>query len=235
MAPCIIAIDGPSGSGKSSTSRGVAKRLGMRYVDTGAMYRAMTWWMLDQGVDVHDPAAVASRCAEPMITLIEDPPEPGGVDSVSRVEVDGQDVSMPIRGHEVADAVSLVAGVPEVRQRLVARQREIVSEAIAQGRGVVMEGRDIGTVVLPDADLKVYLTADVEARATRRAREEAEREGTGSVSAAQANLVARDALDSTRRTSPLQQAADAVVIDGTDLSLDEVIDAVIAALPADPE
>jgi cytidylate kinase len=226
VAAPIIAIDGPSGSGKSSTSRGVAQRLHLRYVDTGAMYRAMTWWMLEHRVDVHDPAAVAARCAEPVVTLRDDPSDPG-------VEVDGMDVSAPIRGRAVADAVSLVAAVPQVRERLVARQRELVVDAVAHGHGVVMEGRDIGTVVLPEADLKVYLTADVEARASRRAREEAEREGTGSVSAAQANLQARDALDSTRSTSPLQQAPGAVVIDGTDLTLDQVIDAVIAALPVD--
>lgn len=224
MTGPIIAIDGPSGSGKSSTSRGVAQRLGLRYVDTGAMYRAMTWWMLEQGVDVDDPAAVAARCQDPRITLRDDPAQPG-------VEVDGRDVSLPIRGRAVADAVSRVAAVPAVREQLVARQREIVAAAMAKGEGVVMEGRDIATVVLPDADLKVYLTADVNARAQRRAREEAVRDGAGSVVQAQANLESRDALDSTRAASPLQQSPDAIVIDGTHLSLAEVIDAVVAAVP----
>ena len=224
MTRPIIAIDGPSGSGKSSTSRGVASRLGLRYVDTGAMYRALAWWMLEQGVDVADAAAVAARCAEPSITLRDDPEEPG-------VEVDGVDVATAIRSAAVADAVSLVAAVPAVRERLVALQRSLVADAVSAGQGVVMEGRDIGTVVLPEADLKVFLTADVQARAARRALEEAERDGRGNISAVQANLQARDALDSTRATSPLRQAAEAVVIDGTDLDLDGVIEAVLSELP----
>ena len=224
----VIAIDGPSGSGKSSTSRGVARRLGLHYVDTGAMYRAMTWWMLEQGVDVDDPEAVAARCGEPVIVLRDDPTDPG-------VSVDDQDVSADIRDAAVADAVSRVAAVPEVRERLVRSQRSMVDAAITAGTGVVMEGRDIGTVVLPGADLKIYLTADVEARAARRALEEAERSGRGSVASAHANLESRDALDTTRTVSPLQQAADAIAIDGTHLSLDEVIDAVIRALPPDAQ
>ena len=228
MSGLIIAIDGPSGSGKSSTSRGVARRLGLHYVDTGAMYRAMTWWMLEQGVDVDDPEAVAARCGEPVIVLRDDPTDPG-------VSVDDQDVSAAIRDAAVADAVSRVAAVPEVRERLVRSQRSMVDAAITAGTGVVMEGRDIGTVVLPGADLKIYLTADVEARAARRALEEAERSGRGSVASAHANLESRDALDTTRTVSPLQQAADAIAIDGTHLSLDEVIDAVIRALPPDAQ
>lgn len=220
----LIAIDGPSGSGKSSTSRGVARALGLRYVDTGAMYRAMTWWMLHAGVDPDDAAAVAARCGEPVIELRDDPAEPA-------VSVDGRDVSADIREATVADAVSRVAAVPEVRALLVRQQRAMVAQALADGTGVVMEGRDIGTVVLPDADLKVYLTADVEARAARRALEEAQRSGGGSVDAAQANLQSRDALDTSRAVSPLQRAEDAVVIDGTHRSLDEVIAAVVAALP----
>lgn len=224
MPAPLIAIDGPSGSGKSSTSRGVARRLGLRYVDTGAMYRAMTWWMLTQGVDVDDPEAVAARCAEPVIELRDDPADPA-------VSVDGRDVSAEIREGGVADAVSRVAAVPEVRALLVGNQRAMVEQARADGIGVVMEGRDIGTVVLPEADLKVYLTADVEARAARRALEESQRSGSGSIDAAQANLQSRDALDTTRTVSPLQQATDAIAIDGTHLALDEVIDAVIAAMP----
>ena len=228
MAGPIIAIDGPSGSGKSSTSRGVAERLGLRYIDTGAMYRAMTWWVLANGIDVDDPAALAARCGEPVIELRDDPADPG-------VSVDGRDVSLDIREGPVADAVSRVAAVPQVRERLVVSQQSMVDDAVAAGSGVVMEGRDIGTVVLPDADLKIYLTADVEARAARRALEESERSGEGSVTSVQANLQSRDALDTTRTVSPLQQAADAIAIDGTHLSLDEVIDAVIRALPSDTQ
>jgi cytidylate kinase len=228
VAGPIIAIDGPSGSGKSSTSRGVAERLGLRYIDTGAMYRAMTWWVLANGIDVDDPAALAARCGEPVIELRDDPADPG-------VSVDGRDVSLDIREGPVADAVSRVAAVPQVRERLVVSQRSMVDDAVAAGSGVVMEGRDIGTVVLPDADLKIYLTADVEARAARRALEESERSGEGSVTSVQANLQSRDALDTTRTVSPLQQASDAIAIDGTHLSLDEVIDAVIRALPSDTQ
>ncbi len=224
----IIAIDGPSGSGKSSTSRLVAERLGLRYVDTGAMYRAMTWWMLDNGVDPDDPDAIAQRCDQPQIAINDDPREP-------RITVDGVDVSSEIRGTIVGGAVSRVSAVPAVRARLVGLQRAIVAAASAQGRGVVMEGRDIGTVVLPDADLKVFLTADAEARAERRAREQA---GSAVVDGAQVrateeHLRARDALDSTRAVSPLQAADDAVRIDGTYLTLDEVVDAVIGLLPGD--
>jgi cytidylate kinase len=206
----------------------VAERLGLRYIDTGAMYRAMTWWVLANGIDVDDPAALAARCGEPVIELRDDPADPG-------VSVDGRDVSLDIREGPVADAVSRVAAVPQVRERLVVSQRSMVDDAVAAGSGVVMEGRDIGTVVLPDADLKIYLTADVEARAARRALEESERSGEGSVTSVQANLQSRDALDTTRTVSPLQQAADAIAIDGTHLSLDEVIDAVIRALPSDTQ
>ena len=227
MSAPIIAIDGPSGSGKSSTSRGVADRLGLRYVDTGAMYRAMTLWMLDNGVDVDDPTAVARQCGEPVITMGVDPTQPG-------VWMDGVDVAAAIREPRVADAVSRVAAVPEVRERLVGLQRALVHAAMESGEGVVMEGRDIGTVVLPEADLKVYLTADVTARAARRAREESKRREEGSVAAAHANLASRDHLDSTRAVSPLTQAADSVVIDGTDLTLDEVISAVVDALADRP-
>ena len=230
MPPLTIAIDGPSGSGKSSTARGVASRLGLRYVDTGAMYRAMTWWMLSQDMDIDDPEAMAARCDESVITLRDDPEDP-------RVFVDGVDVSAAIREGTVADAVSRVAAVPRVRERMVAQQRDLVGQAAQAGLGVVMEGRDIGTVVLPEADLKVFLIADAHERASRRAREEAgdaEAESTH-LARTEANLRSRDALDSHRAVSPLQRASDAVLIDGTHLSLDAVVTAVIQALPADPQ
>ena len=230
MPPLTIAIDGPSGSGKSSTARGVASRLGLRYVDTGAMYRAMTWWMLSQDMDIDDPEAMAARCDESVITLRDDPEDP-------RVFVDGVDVSAAIREGAVADAVSRVAAVPRVRERMVAQQRDLVGQAAQAGLGVVMEGRDIGTVVLPEADLKVFLIADAHERASRRAREEAgdaEAESTH-LARTEANLRSRDALDSHRAVSPLQRASDAVLIDGTHLSLDAVVTAVIQALPADPQ
>ncbi|MEW2355097.1 (d)CMP kinase [Spirillospora sp. NPDC029432] len=212
--PLVIAMDGPSGSGKSSASKGVARALGLRYLDTGAMYRAMTWWMLNEGVPVEDAAAVAARAAEPVIESGTDPDGP-------TITVGGADVSAPIRTRGVTNAVSAVSSVPEVRARLVELQREIIGAG-----GIVVEGRDIGTVVAPDAAVKVYLTASEEARAARRARELAADPGA-SVTVTQAEQARRDRLDSTRKASPLARAGDAVEIDSTELSLDEVIEAVV--------
>lgn len=214
----VVAIDGPSGSGKSSTSRGVAARLGLRYLDTGAMYRAMTWWMLRQGVDVHDPAAVAARVDEPVLVSGTDPLGP-------TIEVDGTDVAEAIRGEDVNASVSPVSAVPEVRARLLALQRSIIAEG---DRGIVVEGRDIGSVVVPDAPVKVFLTADAAARAERRAAEE----GGSDVDATQQSLLARDRIDSGRAVSPLTQADGAVHIDTTPYTLDEVIGLVVALVEA---
>lgn len=209
-----VAVDGPSGAGKSSTARGVAAQLGWNYVDTGAMYRALTWWLQSAGVDTYDTAVVAARVAEPSLDISLDPSNP-------TVYVDGQDVSAEIRDPVVTSAVSAVSAVPAVRERLVAIQREIME------RGpVVVEGRDIGTVVAPDAAVKVFLVASAEARAHRRAAEWAEDHGM-TVTETAAMLDRRDHLDSTREFSPLTQADDAVVIDSTSLSLDEVIAQVI--------
>ena len=160
----VVAIDGPSGSGKSSTSRGVATRLGLRYLDTGAMYRAITWWMLRHDVPVDDPTAVAACCCEPTIAAGTDPVAP-------TITVDGVDVAAAIRTPEVTGAVSQVSAVPQVRARLLDLQREVIAAALG-GPGIVVEGRDIGSTVAPDADVKVYLTADAAARAQRRAAEE---------------------------------------------------------------
>ncbi|MFC5832044.1 (d)CMP kinase [Nonomuraea insulae] len=204
-------MDGPSGSGKSSVSRGVARALGLRYLDTGAMYRAMTWWMLGQGVDLADPAAVAARCGEPVLVSGTDPDGPA-------IHVDGVDVAGPIRESDVTGSVSAVAAVPEVRVRLVALQREII------GAGdIVVEGRDIGTVVWPEAAVKIYLTASPEARARRRSAEVA---GT-TAQAHQEAMARRDKLDSTRKTDPLSMAAGAVELDTTPLTLEEVIGEVL--------
>jgi cytidylate kinase len=207
----VIAMDGPAGSGKSSVSRGVARALGLRYLDTGAMYRAMTWWMLREGVPVDDPAAVAARSGEPDLVCGTDPGHPV-------ITVDGIDVSGPIRAQEVTGAVSAVAAVQAVREHLVALQRQIIGDG-----GIVVEGRDIGTVVAPGAPIKIYLTASAEARAQRR-----NRELTGAtLSATQADMVRRDRLDSTREADPLAQAADAIELDTTSLTLDEVIAEVV--------
>ena len=208
MSGVVIAIDGPSGSGKSSTARGVATRLGLRYLDTGAMYRAMTWWMLQHGVDVDDADAVAA--AAPGVTL-----EVGTDPTAPTIAVDGTDVAGPIRGPEVTTAVSAVSAVPGVRGLLVQRQRELIGTG-----GIVVEGRDIGSVVVPEADLKVFLVADAQARAARRA---AEQGRSAEAAATHADLLRRDQLDSSRAASPLQQASDAVVVDGTGMTLDEVV------------
>lgn len=214
----VVAIDGPSGSGKSSTSRGVASRLGLRYLDTGAMFRAMTWWMLREGVDVNDPAAVAARTGEPDIVSGTDPLAP-------TITVDGVDVATAIRGEDVTGAVSPVSVVPEVRARLLQLQRAVIAAA---PEGIVVEGRDIGSVVAPDAPVKVYLTADPAARALRRSAEE----GGSDVAATQESLLARDKIDSGRATAPLVMADGAVHIDTTPFTLDEVIGLVVALVEA---
>ncbi|MGH3315740.1 MAG: (d)CMP kinase [Nocardioidaceae bacterium] len=211
----VIAVDGPSGSGKSSTARGVAHRLRLRYLDTGAMYRAVTWWMLRHEVAVDDPGAVASHSHKPQIASGTDPETP-------TIHVDGTDVATEIRTQEVTAAVSPVSAVPEVRRRLVDLQRQAVSAA---NTGIVVEGRDIGTVVCPDAPVKVYLTADPSARAARR---NAELTGTPvTVAETQAALARRDEIDSGRAAAPLMKADDAVWLDTTELTLGEAIQAIV--------
>lgn len=215
MSALVVAIDGPSGSGKSSTSRGVADRLGLRYLDTGAMFRAITWWMLTHDVDVTDADAIAVRAAEPVIESGTDPLAP-------TILVDGEDAAVAIRSDAVNAAVSPVSAVPAVRARLLELQRAIIGDG-----GIVVEGRDIGSVVAPDADLKVYLTADADARALRRAAE-----AGGDVAATQESLLARDKIDSGRATAPLVMADGAVHIDTTPYTLDEVISQVVALVGA---
>ncbi len=208
----VVAMDGPSGSGKSSTARGVASRLGLRYLDTGAQFRAVTAWMIDRGVDLSDPAAIAARSGEPQVASGTDPLAP-------TITVDGVDVAVAIRSQAITDHVSAVASVPEVRHRLLDLQRAIIGEG-----GIVVEGRDIGSVVAPDADVKAYLTADPSARAARRTAEN----GAGSVEATQADLLRRDRIDSGRATAPAVMPDGAVHLDTTPYSLDEVIDQVVA-------
>ncbi|MFF7637444.1 (d)CMP kinase [Kitasatospora sp. NPDC008050] len=216
-APVVVAIDGPSGSGKSTVSRAVATRLGLSFLDTGAMYRAMTWWMLANEVDVDDPEAVAIACGKPVIVSGTDADGP-------TITVDGQDVSGPIRGPEVTAKVSAVAAVPQVRTRLVELQRGCAGHA---ERGIVAEGRDMGTVVFPDATAKIFLTASGAARAERRAAElRAKGVDEATIAEMAADLVRRDAADSSRATAPLTQAADAVLVDTSDLTLPQVIDTI---------
>ncbi|MFI7387913.1 (d)CMP kinase [Streptomyces sp. NPDC049813] len=215
-AAVIVAIDGPSGTGKSSTSKAVAAQLGLSYLDTGAQYRAITWWMVNNGIDLTDPSAVAAVAGKAEIVSGTDPAAP-------TITVDGTDVAGPIRTGEVTSKVSAVSAVPEVRARITELQRSIAASAAADGRGIVVEGRDIGTTVLPDADLKIFLTASPEARAARRS---GELKGAD-VKATQEALIKRDAADSTRKTSPLAKAGDAVEVDTTDLTLQQVIECVV--------
>jgi cytidylate kinase len=203
----VVAVDGPSGSGKSTVSRRLAGKLGGRYLDTGAMYRSITWAVLRSGVDPQDADAVAKVAAETQLEVGTDPVAP-------HFRADGVDVDTEIRGPEVTGAVSAVAAVPAVRAQLVEMQRAIIAGA---GR-IVVEGRDIGSVVAPDANLKVYLTASAAARAERRSAEAA-----ADVDATAADLARRDRLDSTRATSPLKQAGDAVELDTTGMGIDEVV------------
>ncbi len=204
---CVVAVDGPSGSGKSTVSRRLAAALGARYLDTGAMYRAVTWAVLQAGVDPQDAAAVAAVAGRVALEVGTDPADP-------YISVDGIPVDGPIRGLEVTASVSAVAAVPAVRAQLVALQRAIIA---GSGR-IVVEGRDIGTVVAPDADLKVYLTASVDERARRRSTETAT-----DVDSTAADLTRRDRLDSTRTADPLRRAIDAVELDTTRLGIDEVV------------
>jgi cytidylate kinase len=209
----VVAVDGPSGSGKSSTARGVAQRLSLAYLDTGAMYRAMTWALLQAGVDVDDPVAIATAAEGVHLESGTDPIDP-------TIRANGVDVAEPIRSDEVTASVSQVAAVPRVREMLVALQRAVISTS--ENR-IVVEGRDIGSTVAPDAEVKIYLVADPAARAARRAAED----GSVDADATELALARRDEIDSTRAASPLTKAADAVVVDSTYMTLDEVIDAIV--------
>jgi cytidylate kinase len=211
-----VTLDGPSGTGKSSVARAVARRLGADYLDTGAMYRAATVAVLDAGVDPEDAEAVARVVATARI-------EVGTAADAEVVQVDGVDVARRIRGAEVTRAVSAVSAVPAVRRQLVDQQRSLVAGTDA----VVVEGRDIGTVVLPGATVKIYLTAAPEARAQRRA-DQLGVTDPAEVAALAADLRRRDEYDSSREDSPLRPAPDAVVVDSTDLVQEQTVDRVVA-------
>jgi CMP/dCMP kinase len=244
----VVAVDGPSGSGKSSAARGTATTLGLRYLDTGAMYRAVTWWMLEHGVDLADTAAVIRHTLGLTIQISTDPVD-------QHVRVDGIDVTAQIRNRRVSNVVSLVAAIPEVRARLIALQQAIIADA-AEAGGIVAEGRDIGTVVAPDATVKVFLTASEQARAERRAAElagrragddagwtahdgagrpakQAESARTGvddppTAAVTKAEQARRDRMDAPQS----QMARDAVQIDATDLALDDVICRIVGLIGA---
>ncbi|WP_109551292.1 (d)CMP kinase [Mycobacteroides franklinii] len=208
----MVAIDGPSGTGKSSVAKELARQLGAAYLDTGAMYRIVTLWALRAGVDLTDPAAISAATAQVPMSVGSDP-------DAETALLAGEDVSIPIRGTEVTGAVSAVSAVPAVRERLVRRQREL-----AEGSGaVVVEGRDIGTVVLPDADVKIYLTASAQARAQRRNAQNVSAGGADEYEQVLADVQRRDHLDSTRAVSPLRPAEDAVEVDTSDMTQEQVV------------
>jgi cytidylate kinase len=207
----IIAIDGPSGAGKGTIARAVAGRLGYRHIDTGAMYRAVAWKALHDGVDPSDDRAVAAIAERAAFDL------EGG-----RIAIDGHDVSREIRTPEIDRAATIVARHPAVRRALVARQR-----SSGQDGGIVMEGRDIGTVVFPHAEVKIYLDASPEERARRRAADPAHSSKGTHLSEVATALAERDRSDATRAVSPLAIAPDAVVIDTTGVAVEEVVEAVL--------
>ena len=213
-ADVVVAIDGPAGSGKSTVGKALAARLGLRYLDTGAMYRGVTFAALRRGIDPSDATHhdAVGRLARQVDLSVDD-----GV-----VLVDGVDATIEIRGPEVTRAVSAVAANPEVRTELVRRQREWAS----RNHGGVLEGRDIGTVVFPDAALKVYLTASPETRASRRSKEVTDLD----YETVAADIARRDALDQGRETSPLTQADDAVMIDTTGLGIEEIVEDLVERL-----
>jgi CMP/dCMP kinase len=229
----VVAVDGPSGSGKSSVCRDVARRMGLRYLDTGAQYRAMTWWMLRHGIDVSDARAVAAACDKPVIVSGTDPAGP-------TIAVDGEDVAKPIRRGRVTAAVSAVAGVQPVRDRLIALQRQIIADAVADGVGLVAEGRDIADVVYPAARPKIFLTASAEARASRRGAElggadddkdlDDDDLGLG-LTDVLADLNRRDTEDA-KTTRPHEPAPGAIVVDTTEMTQDQVIDHVVELVKA---
>lgn len=208
--PLVIAIDGPAGAGKSTVGRALAERLGLGYLDTGAMYRAMTFAAQRRGIPEGDLAEIATMA--PQVEIVVDD---------RTVTVDGIDATREIRGREVTEAVSQVAANPTVRDVLVARQRAWVAE---RGGGVV-EGRDIGTVVFPDARLKLFITASPRVRAERRVREIG-----GDVDEIEAAIIIRDRKDSTRDHSPLAEADDAVVVDTTGMTIEQVVDHILDML-----
>ncbi|MFI5937843.1 (d)CMP kinase [Actinoplanes sp. NPDC051494] len=211
---CVVAVDGPSGSGKSTVSRRLATQIDGIYLDTGAMYRAVTWAVLQSGADLSDPEAITKVAQETDLSIGTDPAAP-------HFAANGVNVDAAIRGPEVTGAVSAVAAVPQVRAQLVRLQQAIIAAAPR----IIVEGRDIASVVAPDADLKVYLTASAAARAQRRSAEDAT-----DVKATEADLNRRDQLDSSRKTDPLRQASDAVEVDTTGMGIDEVVSHVLQML-----
>jgi cytidylate kinase len=217
MTSKTLALDGPAGSGKSSVSRAVAQSLGWVMLDTGAMYRAVTWAVLEARIDLTDPVAISLEAANTRIRTSTDPRN-------FSISANGHDITIAIRSPEVTAAVSAVSAVPDVRELLVKLQREAV---VASDFGIVIEGRDIGTVVLPDSALKVFLTASPEARARRRSLEVDPNADAENIADTRRAIMARDAKDSGREHSPLKPAADSQILDTSDLTLDQVVDQLV--------
>jgi cytidylate kinase len=215
----IIALDGPSGAGKSTLGRMIARELNLLYLDTGAMYRAAALAVIDEGVSLTDQKAIAEVVARADINLEGDP------DSL-QVRLNGRDVSEEIRTEEVSHSSSVISTIPEVRRILVNRQREMGTRS----GGVVLDGRDIGTVIFPQADIKFFLTAAPEARAQRRYEEDRLKERDATFEDTLTDINARDRRDSTRDDSPLRIAEDAIVIDSTELSIDEVFERMLEVI-----
>ena len=215
--PLIIAIDGPSGAGKSTLGRMLARALNLLYIDTGSMYRAVALAVMESSISASDDVAVGSLAARIDIDL------QGNPDSL-RVTLGGRDVTEQIRSEEVTDLSSIISRIPAVRRAMVARQRELGE------RGGVLNGRDIGTVVFPDAAVKFFLTALPQARAQRRFNEDRAQDPKVTFDETFADMTERDARDSTRADSPLKIAADAIVVDSTGLSIDEVFQQMMAAI-----
>jgi cytidylate kinase len=211
----VVAIDGPSGSGKSTVAREVASALELRYLDTGAMYRAVTWLALDRGLDLSAAADLTSVAEHADLQVTLDPRAP-------RIVAAGVEVSTEVRSAAVTASVSTVSAVPGVRAAMVRRQREIIGDG-----GIVVEGRDIGTTVVPDAAVKIFLTADASTRAQRRSRQDGTGQAVAQVATTEADLLRRDAADSTRIASPLQRAPDALVVDSSALGIGEVVAVVL--------
>jgi cytidylate kinase len=215
VTPLIVTIDGPAGTGKSSVSKGLARGLGARFLDTGAMYRIVTLAVLRAGVDPSDPDAVGETASTVQLSVGYDP-------DTTNFYLAGEDVSAEIRGDDVTRSVSAVSAVPSVRTRLVQIQRRMAEEHGKDG-SIVVEGRDIGTVVFPDAPVKIFLTASAETRAQRRNAQNVRAGLADDYEAVLADVQRRDHLDSTRAVSPLRAAPDAVVVDTSDMTEPEVI------------
>jgi len=218
MTKIIIAIDGPAGSGKSTTAKLVANRLNFTYIDTGAMYRAVTFLAMEKGI-IDSPAEISEMTKNLLISLS---PTVAGV----RIFVDERELTEEIRSIDVNKRVSDVAAIQEVRKALVIKQQEMGKSDTPEG-GVVMEGRDIGSVVFPNADLKVFLTAYIDRRAERRLKEFAEKGKSFSIDEIKENLINRDIIDSSREASPLTKTDDYIEVDTSEMTIDEQVDAIV--------